>query len=299
MSPEEFSDKLISAVAVKREDITRAKQYSFIAEETDVNALADMWIKSNDYSIPTEVDIDSQVVEDYLNFIARAYSLRLALYQAIAELIAAGELIPADSIEIWQPHITWRTPRGGGGINIKKIKCPFPRRIYRPPLSAPPSSDIDIFLQGIDCSSLHIGIQEAINQALNCFRRGLYLPSIVMLASAVEATWLECGLAIAAKLANVKLQGILNDPYKSLSLKVTETRKALDNPNGKALLKIAGQSSSKIVDAELWTTTIRDRRNALHWGKARSFVADHSDTASLLIAAPIHIGTLEAIRLAC
>jgi hypothetical protein len=65
------------------------------------------------------------------------------------------------------------------------------------------------------------------------------------------------------------------------------------------LLKSADQTFARVADAEVWTTVLRDRRNALHWGKAKSFVADHSETATLLMAAPIHIGTLEAIRARC
>ena len=67
----------------------------------------------------------------------------------------------------------------------------------------------------------------------------------------------------------------------------------------KPLLKSAGQTISKVIDAGVWTTVHRDLRNALHWGKAKSFIADHSDTAVLLMAATIHLSTREAIRLAC
>jgi hypothetical protein len=88
----------------------------------------------------------------------------------------------------------------------------------------------------------------------------------------------------------------VNNPYASISKKITEIQKTLQTPDGKALLKKAGRSPGELDDVEIWTTNLRDRRNALHWGKAKSFVADHSETASLMIGAPLHIGTLEAIR---
>ncbi len=160
-------------------------------------------------------------------------------------------------------------------------------------------TDPDIFLQGIDSKSLHIGIREAVEQALACFRRGLYMPATAMLAAATEATWCECGTVVAKKLTDAKLDTLFSDPYFSISRKVSELSKALDQPDGKALLKPAGQSIAKVREAEVWTGVFRDRRNALHWTKAKSFVADHIETATLLIAAPLHIGTLEAIRLQC
>src|SRR5262249_19740495 len=62
-----------------------------------------------------------------------------------------------------------------------------------------------------------------------------------------------------------------------------------------------GEGQGQVIPGEcyLLPTTLRDRRNALHWGKAKSFIADHSETATLLMAAPLHLGTLETIRAAC
>jgi hypothetical protein len=300
MTPDEASSRIESTLLIQHGDIMRAKYYilqgieSYIPLNTDKLAL--QWLQSNNLTIPKEIEIDSLDASDRLDQIAHAYSLRLALFQAVTELVSAGELIPATSPELWQANLTWKTSRGGGGLHFNKINYPVPTVIFRTPFVRQQPIDTDIFLQGIDCVSLHPGIREAIDQALGCFRRDLYFPATVMLASAAEATWLECGLAVAMNLSDAKLQELLSDQYKSLSLKVTEIRKVLNQPKGKVILKAAGQSSAKISDAELWTTTLRDRRNALHWGKKRSLIAEHSDTASLLLASPLHIGTLEATR---
>jgi len=120
-----------------------------------------------------------------------------------------------------------------------------------------------------------------------------------MLAAAAEATWTECGGAIAKKLKNAKLDGVTNDPLMSISRKVNEVRRALEQPDGKVLLRDSGQTAPKVADAELWTSVLRDKRNALHWSKAKSFIVDHSEAADLLLGAPLHLGTLEAIRAAC
>lgn len=166
-------------------------------------------------------------------------------------------------------------------------------------MAGAPPTDPDLFLQGEDCVALHPGIREAISQSLGCFRRGLYLPAIVMLAAGAEATWIECGTGVAVKLGNTKLQAVVADPFVSLSRKITELRKARESPTGRNLLKAAGSNLAKVTDAEIWTTTLRERRNAVHWAKAQSFIAQHSDASSLLLAAPLHLSTLEAIRRAC
>ena len=41
------------------------------------------------------------------------------------------------------------------------------------------------------------------------------------------------------------------------------------------------------------------RRNAQHWGKTKSFIADHAETGTLLMGAPQHLKTLETIRASC
>jgi len=298
MQQQEATKQLEGAMHVTREDIARGKSFILKSGGGKTEELADRWLYEQNLAIPRKIDGEAPNLPDVLANLARAFSLRLALYQAVWELIAAGELIPAEPSSRWQPVIDYNTQRYRGGLTLN-IGCAYPSRIERPPLVNEPPTDPDIFLQGIDCKTLHPGIREAIAQALGCFRRGLYMPATAMLAAAAEASWTECGGAVAKKLANKKLESVVNDPLASINKKVSETRKALDQTDGRVLLKDAGQHIAKVTDAEVWTATLRDRRNALHWGKAKSFVADHSETGTLLMAAPLHLGTLEAIRAAC
>jgi hypothetical protein len=299
MGEVEATKYLESAVVVTREDIARGKSYVLTNGGGETEELANHWLSDQGLSIPRKIDGDAPGCADVLVNVARAFSVRLALYQAISELVAAGELIPGVCRSIWKDVvIDYTFLRYSGGLR-PKITCAFPTAVARPPLAIEPPTDPDIFLQGVDCKTLHLGIREAVEQALACFRRGLYMPATVMLAAAAEATWTECGNAVAKKLTNAKLQGIVENPYASISKKVAEIRKALEHPLGQILLKDAGQTLPKVTEAEAWTAILRDRRNALHWGKARSFNADHSDTASWLMGAPLHLSTLEAIRAAC
>jgi hypothetical protein len=299
MSPDEAGKLILSALNVTREDVARAKSWLLKSEAGHTHELVDRWLTEQKLIVPKDVNTDLPNCADLLAPIARAYSVRLAFYQAVWELVSVGELIPAGPPASWEASLAYKTSHYGGGIPLKKVRCSFPQTIERAPFASAVSTDPDIFLEGINCKQLHSGILEAIDQALSCFRRGLYMPATAMLAAAAEATWTECGIAVAKKLANTKLEGVVNDQLASISKKVTEIRKALEHADGKVLLKAAGQHIAKVTDAEVWTTTLRDRRNALHWGKAQSFVADHSETGTLLMAAPLHLGTLEAIRAAC
>ena len=301
MSTDEADKQVLSAVAVTREDIARAKAWLLNSGGGRTDQLVEDWLAAQRATVPlnAKVELMSPDCPGQIAGYARAFSVRLAFYQAQWELISAGELFPIEGAGSWTASLGFRSGGHSGGLRLNNLVCSFPGGVQRPPLAPEPSSDPDIFLRGVDCKTLHGGIREAIEQALLCFRRGLYMPATAMLAAAAEATWTECGAAVAKKLANAKLDATVSDPYASISKKVTETRKALDAADGKALLKAAGRSVADVVNAEVWTTSLRERRNALHWGKAKSFVADHSETASLLMGAPLHVAALEAIRAAC
>ena len=96
----------------------------------------------------------------------------------------------------------------------------FPVRIERPPLTRVPQTDLDLFLQGAPSLKLPPGIVEGIRQALVCFQRGLYLPAIVMLAAATEATWIECARPLAAKVKDKKLRDATTNPFAGFGLLV-------------------------------------------------------------------------------
>jgi hypothetical protein len=298
MNPEQAGSFLIAKVSVSREDIARAKSWIVRAKGSNVSGMGDEWLREQNIPDLRQVNTDSEDCEDTLTRIARAYSIRLAFYHAVWELITAGIVVASDPQGWWEPSLEYKTQHYAGGVPIASLAFPHPSKITRLAGCNEPA-DPDIFLDGIDCTTLHSGILEGIEQALVCFRRGLYMPATAMLAAATEATWTECGRAVAKNLSDQKLSAILSDPYVSIARLVSDVRKALEQKTAKPLLQKAGQTIHQVTDAEIWTTTLRDRRNALHWGKAKSFIADHAETGTLLMAAPQHLKTLEAIRASC
>jgi len=298
MNTDEAARHLHERLGVKREDIARAKSWLVESGGGATHQLVEDWLTLQQALVQVNAEVDLTVADcsDQVTKFARAFSLRLAFYQAQWELIAVGELFPCGSSDRWEAFLGYRQHGQSGSLSTKGIDCSFPNAVIRPPLSAKPSIDADIFLRGVECKTLHDGILEAIEQSLLCFRRGLYMPATVMLAAAAEATWTECGVAVCKQLPSTKLDVTVNDPYTSISKKVAEIQKVLHSPDGRTLLKRVGRSPADVENAVVWTSNLRERRNAVHWGKAKSFIADHSETASLLMSAPLHIGTLEAIR---
>lgn len=295
----EFPKLLKQATTVRREDIARAKQFLLKDGYSGTDGIVNRWFQAERFEPSEHIVVPSPGFEDNIAKIGRGYSLRLAVYQAVWELIASGDVAPLAVAKEWVPEVGYQIGNMRSSTRVETVKSYFVPEIFRLPRVEGMPTDTDIFLSGINCKTLDPGIREAIDQSLVCFRRGLYMPATVMLAAGVEGAWTECGLAVAKKLANTKLEALLTEQLTGIGKIVQETRKALEDGSAKSLLKAASRPLNTVQEAETWTTLLRDRRNALHWGKQKSFVADHGSTASLLMSAPLHLGTLEAIRNAC
>ena len=83
MHKEEATEKIMAAVRVTREDVTRAKAFTLQSTESDVAVLADQWLQAQNYTAPKDIYLESVEVVEAIDLIARSYSLRMALYQAV------------------------------------------------------------------------------------------------------------------------------------------------------------------------------------------------------------------------
>lgn len=295
----ELVEQVEKAVVVRREDIVRAKQFIIQDKASNTDGIVKHWFSAVKISSPDLLVFPSSDLSNGIADTAREFSLQIAVYQAVWELIASGEVVAIAPVKDWLPGFSFRIHNMSTSRHIDSLKTYFIPEIYRLPRVESPPRDADVFLEGVGVATLHPGIRSAVEQALGCFRRGLYLPAIAMLGAATEAAWTECGRAVGKKLAVTKLEECMQKPLTGIGKKVSEIRKVLESEKGRTLIKDAGRAINNVLEAEQWTSLLRDKRNALHWGKAGTFIAEHSDTASLLMAAPIHIATLEAVRVAC
>jgi hypothetical protein len=298
ISPDKAAERIRSQIRICREDIARAKTRILKMANGNVEANATEWLADQQLELPREIDLEQTGVDEKLFTIAQTIGLKQSFFQAAIELSCNGCIVLLGGVSQRDVRINYRTRGYSGGLP-HIFTLTVPDKIVALDTAESFAADVDVFLNGSGCNQMHDGIIEAITSSLDCFRKGLYMPSTVMLAAAAEATWTECGAAVAKNLQDRKLEALFADQYSSISKKVLELRKVLESPNAKPLLKSASQSIAKVLDAEVWTTVLRDRRNALHWGKAKSFIAGHSETAVLLMAAPMHLGILESIRLVC
>jgi hypothetical protein len=88
MNPEQAAADISSKLAMTREDIARAKNWIAQAKGHRPDQMADSWLKEQSVEVPRKVDTDAGDCSEILTNVARAYSLYLAFYQAVWELVS-------------------------------------------------------------------------------------------------------------------------------------------------------------------------------------------------------------------
>lgn len=118
MSPEEAGKLIQSSVAVTREDVARAKDWLVQATGTNTSGMAEQWVRDQGFADIRTVETNSPECATVLAGVARGFSLHLSFFQGVWELINSGDLFPAEANGRWQPHLTYKTPHGSGGIPL-------------------------------------------------------------------------------------------------------------------------------------------------------------------------------------
>jgi hypothetical protein len=308
LSDERVVDLLRTSVVVTREDVARAKLFVMERIGADVRPLheepyhairpiAETWECSEGAALKIHLNYASDT-EDRVKDVGRQFALHLGCAEAVWELISTGDLRPSGELETWSPSVGYSNGGYSGGVgDLVWLRARYPRTVatsrVNDSIRAP--QDIDLLLAG-ELPGLIAGVRAALRLASECLRRGLYLPSIAMLGSAAEAQWIECGLAaLNGESTATKTLATLNNQYAGFAKKVADLCNYLNGP-GVHVRDAHAVRSADLVEAQAWTTVLREHRNAVHWGKGQSFTKSYGQAATLVLAAPIHLATLERLR---
>ena len=240
-------------------------------------------------------------------------SYSLAGCQAIWELIHAGIFVQLSS-ELTQFNATVQyTPGQGmggwsGGWRFEKsgrFESAYPSRFVKSRLSDRDQvlADPDLYLQRLSLPNLHQKIEDALRDAVRCFRAELFVPSLVMLGKASEGVWIELGVALAgvagpddAK-AKKLAEGVVG-PEMGFARKLREILSFYEGRQStfKPLSQQVGVGLEDVRTAMLWSDTLRDARNAIHHRVSTSTDASYEIVATLLLAAVPHLQTIHLLK---
>lgn len=310
MRPDDAEKAILDCVAVSRADIAAAKAFFIKDAERDTARLIAKWITANGVEYPEPVPVRGESIDDDLRKVARALSLKLAASYAVWELIGTGCLTPAGEMHEETPHVGYTTIiRGSGGESagwgFDKLTFSYPTRIYRPIEAARRGvfTDGDLYLQGLGLADLHPGIEEALREAVQCFRYDLFTGAVAMLGAASEGVWIELGRALAnacpGSSKSQKIDNALDTSSRGLGYLVKQIIEMCENRNETGdILKQGDVTLAEVRSAALWWDTVREARNVLHWGVESAFANSFDKVSVLMLSAASHLRTLWKIRTA-
>jgi hypothetical protein len=306
MDSEKAKRFIIENVAVTRQKVGIAKRYVLNHFNANTTELLDAFGRQMDASITSAVVVaeDGDTTTPDLKKVAEALTWRLAACEAIWGLVHANLLLPSQDHFDPITSITWTTSRNSVGIDFRELCVPVPGHVMWAPSQhcreRQSLSDADLYLQELNIPGLHPTVEQALREAVHCFRHELYLASLAMLGRACEGTWTELGLSLARAAMDLgysraeKLREMLVAPKPGIAAKIDEVVKLYSGQ--KALFRgITEDSEIKLYELEsarTWTDLVRESRNSIHYGTEASMSNSYEKVAVLLIAAVTHLKTL-------
>ena len=315
MNDSEAKKTILSKVGVSHQQVAMSKAFmvrNFVPKALE---MIDQLQESVDVRMPQEVIIhDSVDIEATLADVAGVISWRLAAAEAIWGLIHSGVFIKdTESLTVVIPSVKWTTvPTGGGsgtssGWRFDEVCLSVPPQLRMAPSMAAhghqPLTDPDLFLAELSIPDLDTEVEEAIREAVRCFRHELHVACLAMLGKASEGAWLDLGLTLCgvipadkAKEAE-KIRSRLVDPFVGVGKKILEVLKLYESTILSAdIIKISGVRPQDLRNAVVWADTVRESRNSVHYGVEPAMSNSHEKVGTLLIAAVPHLKLLYAVK---
>jgi hypothetical protein len=239
---------------------------------------------------------------------------QLAAIEAVWSLIATGALLPTyqSSAYFESARVPWTTvvPGSGGhssSWDFPEFAMPLPATVSLAPslLLSPDTlfTDADLYLRTLDIPTLHPLVEESLREAVRCFRAELYMPTLVMLTKAIEGVWTEVGTALADVLEPRsrrhadRLRNDLLNPHYNLAKRIVDVREVYKR---KDLLedvwKESGVTAEEVQEAALWSDTVRDSRNVVHYNPHEQFPVTFESVATILLSTTRHLRSLYRVH---
>jgi hypothetical protein len=309
MQPDEAERLIAEKVIITRQRIVIMKGL-ILAHGT-----LERGLKELDATRPSEIILHPAV--DPMPLLKKAsdwISYSLAGCEAVWELIHSGVLIQlSSSLTPFSPSIAWTTVYGNsggssGGLQFEQFghfRSAYPNEFSRSWASDRNQilADADLYLQRLSLPKIHQEIEEALRDAVRCFRAELFVPSVVMLGKASEGIWIELGVALCDLIGHSdakakKLGEALVGPEIGFAKKLREILAFYEShqPTFKPLAQQVGVKIEDVRTAMLWSDTLRDARNAIHHRVSTSTDASYEIVATLLLAAVPHLQTIYSLH---
>lgn len=313
MRPEEAREAIRAAIRISPALVAQAKQAIVAAGGGRGPDLVHAFERSVT-SLPQPVVVHPTAnTEEMIRDAAAALSARAAAIEAVASLAAQGVLLMASggyyevSFDLQYTTVVPGSGGESGGWRFDDLRYHVPAEVLIAPSyrfgSELVLGDSDLFLGTLGIADVHPLVNEALREAVACFRRDLFTPCLAMLAKAIDGAWTELGLALADALPGTersradRLRDDLADPMYSLARRVHdvaslyERRDLLDD-----VWRQSGVRSAELRQAVIWSDQVRDSRNVVHFAAEANVPNTFEKVSVLMLAAIGHLRTLYEVR---
>jgi hypothetical protein len=306
MNLDEAKQFIINHISVTPQAVIIAKAYGATHCTGTSRSLIDAFLKEMDALMPEEVVVHPSInSEPGLKKVAESISWQLAMCEAIWALVHDNIFLPYDT-RLIQPSFSVQystiVGRGGGqrgdwGFDQFSIHVPeqFRGALSRRNTQENILSDGDLYIHELNVPNIHGEIEDALRDAVRCFRHELYTPALAMLAKASEGSWLELGSALlnvlpnAAKPTADKLAKELDNPWVSIAKKIQNVLKLYEHPGLQPVKEKSGVDDNDLKQVLAWSDVVRESRNVVHYGVQPPTANTYEKLAALLLGAVPHL----------
>lgn len=309
MEKEQLIAQIENLVHVTYQQVIFAKNYFLTEFNTDALNRADRHIKTHtminkllEASDARMPDYISNVdFEQKLKAVVKSIEWTIAGCEAIWSLFSANLLFPAKNGEkliVPINNLGYSFHMSGHIIEWKNLSIAIWEKIqFSRSISTEMQilSDPDLFLHTLNILNIHHDVEEALREAVRCFRHELYLASLTMLGRAVEGSWIEMGLKLAnINSAGKSLEKILLDQFVGIGKKINKICDFYGNTD-KTFRENVNVNINDLIFVSTWSDVVRDSRNSIHYGAISSIPNNYEKIASLLIGAVPYLRLLYKI----
>ncbi|MDP2897799.1 MAG: hypothetical protein Q8Q12_14780 [bacterium] len=301
-------------IVVTRQQVTLAKAYLQRLDSIrphKPSELAKAFAQQQGFAMPSVVNVHETInPERELRQAAGYISCHFALVEAVYALVHSGYFLSRPEVENLSLHLPYfEGVPGGSGRNGSwsfdaflpiKVILAFSLHQEQPQ----PLTDPDLFLLEAGLVGAHPEVEDALRDAVRCFRHELYQPSVSMLGKAVEGAWIEVGLALS-KVVNgpgsqhtkfeQEITGV-NASFFNTIEKISKLCRDHHKGNLQPVFSDANTRRTEIEQIAGWSHVVREARNAIHFGVQPVVGNSYEKVAALLLGTAGNLQTMYRLK---
>lgn len=277
--------------------------------------LVDEVLKANDLAPPAMFVLHSSVDQlQQIKAAAEWLSWQMAAAEALWSLLHSGHFLygATNSVQALKVGLGWTTVAPGGGSgsssgwSFDEFAVPIPASIRVRPsaagVAASPLMDPDVYLHTMSIDNMDADVRSALAEAVRCFRFELYTAAVAMLGKASEGAWMELGRSMLARCLEAafkKQRADLDNPMIGTVKKIETIVQMFEHKEffeeaGKA----SGVSLQQLRHTALWSDSVRDSRNTIHFEVEAATPNTYDKVANLLMCAVQSLRRLYGLKAA-